>query len=312
MKKTILVSIASLSIGLFSCQKQEKAAEKIIPVEKDGKYSFNFEGIYFEVDPNMGGRISSFKLEGKEVLYTDKSNGNNWGSTFWPAPQSVWGWPPSDTLDSKPYTTKIEGNKLIMNSLPTKGKTNCAFEKIFEVDEKDKSVSVTYKIHNTSKDTIAFGSWQIARVPSGGLVYFPTGTTTPTGDLVPLLSNSNGVSWFDYDSAFIAKDPEAIPKLFSDGADGWMAFINNDGNALLFKFTDTPASMKAPGEEEIELYTHHENIYTELEPFGPFNKIAPNSASTWTVKWYLRKLPTNIEVKVGSQSLIDFAKEIVK
>ncbi len=304
MKKVIIAS--ALAIVSLSGNAQTK------PVEKNGKYSFAFKGLYFEVDPAVGGRISSFKLNGKEVLYTNKENGNNWGATFWPAPQSVWGWPPSDTLDSKPYTSKIVGNKLIVSSLPTKGKTNCAFEKTFETNEKDNSVSVTYKIKNTSKDTIALGSWQIARVPSGGLVYFPTGTTPATGDLLPLLSNKNGVSWFDYDSSFIAKDPEAIPKLFSDGSQGWLAFASNDAHLLLFKFTDTPADKKAPGEDEIELYTHHENTYTELEPFGPFTKIAPNSASTWTVKWYVSKLPKTVVVKPGSKSLLEFTKNIMK
>lgn len=287
---------------------------QVKPVEKKGKYSLSSsKGVYFEVDPKVGGRVSSFKLSGKEILYTDSTKGNNnWGSTFWPAPQSVWGWPPSDTLDKLPYNVVKAENKITIKSLPTKGKTNCAFEKTFELNESDQSVSATYKISNTSDKEIALGPWQITRVPSGGLTFFPTGTTPSSGMLLPLLSTENGISWFDYDSAFVAKDPNAVPKLFSDGSRGWLAHVTNDHYLLLFKFDDTPADRKSPGEDEIEIYTNPNNTYVELEPLGPFGKIAPKSSSSWTVKWYVKKLPTNVEVKKGSISLLTFVKNLVK
>jgi len=304
MRKIILASVVVLSSAAYA---------QVKPVEKNGKYSFSSKGMYFEVDPKVGGRISSFKIADKEILFTDTSKGNNnWGSTFWPAPQSVWGWPPSDTLDKLPYKATVIGNTLTVNSLPTKGKTNCAFEKTFELNELEQSVSVTYKISNTTDKDISLGPWQITRVPSGGLTFFPTGTTASTGMLLPLLKTENGISWFDYDSAFVAKDQNAVPKLFSDGAKGWLAHVTNDKYLLLFKFTDTPANQKSPGEDEIELYTNPNNTYTELEPLGAFAKIAPNASTSWTVKWYVKKLPSNIDTKIGSLSLMTFVKNLVK
>lgn len=304
MKKIIFGSLVALSVA---------ASAQVKPVEKNGKYSFSSNGIYFEVDPKIGGRITSFKLGTKEILYTDSTKGNNnFGSTFWPAPQSVWGWPPSDTLDKLPYTATVNSNELTVKSLATKGKTNCAFEKTFSFNALEQSVSVTYKITNTSTQEIGLGPWQIARVPSGGLTFFPTGTTPASGMLLPLLKEESGVSWFDYDSAFVAKDQTAVPKLMSDGAKGWLAHVTNDKYLLLFKFTDTPADKKSPGEDEIELYTNPNNTYTELEPLGAFAKIAPNASSTWTVKWYIKKLPANVDTKIGSLSLMTFVKNLVR
>ena len=39
-------------------------------------------------------------------------NPNDFGSTFWPAPQSEWNWPPIATYDSKPYTAVVQGNSV--------------------------------------------------------------------------------------------------------------------------------------------------------------------------------------------------------
>jgi hypothetical protein len=306
MKKQIAVLLVALLAVTFVSQAQVK------PIEKDGKYTFRIKDLYFEVDPNVGGRISSFKLEDKELLYTDSSKGNNnWGSTFWPAPQSVWGWPPPDTLDKLPYKSLHVANSLMVTSMPTHNKTNCIFEKIFMLDEIEKSVTVTYSIKNIGQHEIKFGPWQITRVPSGGLTFFPTGKTPSKGMLLPLLKVQNDISWFDYDSAFVSKDLDAVPKLFSDGSDGWLAHVTNDGYLLLFKFTDTPTTMKSPGEDEIEFYTNPNMTYTELEPLGPCTKIAPKTTFRWKVKWYARKLPKNVEVKVGSKSLVKYVNNLL-
>jgi len=304
-KQFIGAIVAFLTINTFS-----KAQVK--PIEKDGKYTFRIKDLYFEVDPTKGGRVSSFIVEGKEMLYTDTSSGNNnWGSTFWPAPQSVWGWPPPDTLDKLPYKSLHVANSLMVTSMPTHGKTYCIFEKIFMLDEIDRSVTITYSIKNISHKEIKLAPWQITRIPSGGLTFFPTGETPSKGMLLPLLKVRNDISWFDYDSTFVSKNPDAVPKLFSDGAKGWLAHVTNDGYLLLFKFKDTPPSMKAAGEDEIEFYTNPNMTYTELEPLGPCTKIEPKTSFRWSVKWYARKLPKNVEVKIGSKSLLKYVNVLV-
>jgi hypothetical protein len=286
---------------------------QVKPVEKNGRYVISHKDLYFEVDPKAGGRISSFQIGGKEMLYTDTSNGNNnWGSTFWPAPQSVWGWPPSDTLDKLAYKVSVKGNSLWLASSPTKGKTNCQFEKTFKADEEGKFISITYNIRNTTSNQIDLGPWQITRVPSGGFAFFPTGNTPAQGALLPLLKVENNISWFDYDSAFVSKDPNAVPKLFSDGSKGWLAYVNNEGYLLVFKFADTPPSKKSPGEDEIEFYTNPNLTYTELEPLGPYGKIAPKGTQQWTVKWYAKKLPKSVQAKTGNPDLVHYVEELIK
>ena len=72
------------------------------PFEEEGKFVLTLDSLLFQVDPNMGARVSSVKLEGQEILYVTGDPLAS-GSTFWPSPQS-WGWPPPSALDSDPYT----------------------------------------------------------------------------------------------------------------------------------------------------------------------------------------------------------------
>ncbi len=283
---------------------------QIKPMLLKDKYAFQYKGMYFEVDPLTGGRISAFNLHGKESLFLDTTKrNNNWGATFWPAPQSKWGWPPSDTLDSKPYKAEVVGTSLVVNSLPTHATPRCAFTKTFSVSEVDTSVIVTYGIVNMAKETVKWSPWQIARVPSGGLSFFPSGETPISGDLAPLMKMEDGITWFHYDST---KIPAGVPKLFSDGRDGWLAHVDDNGLLIVFKFTDTPPALKAEGEDEIEFYAHPGLSYVELEPLGPIATIAPMGKTEWTVKWYIRQLPSHVHNTIGSESLVHYVRSVIK
>jgi len=55
------------------------------------------------------GRITSFLVDGRNFLTDDKVDSLNWGSTFWPSPQSDWDWPPPAAIDNEPYTVTLEG-----------------------------------------------------------------------------------------------------------------------------------------------------------------------------------------------------------
>jgi len=306
MKKSILTIFTLVAVTFIYSNAQT------VPVAKNGRYSFTFKGTYFEVDPKAGGRISSFQYKGKELLYTDTTGkNNNWGSTFWPAPQSVWGWPPHDTLDSSPYSASIKSGILTLKSMEKKEALHCRFEKSFRMNEADQCVSVTYKIVNTGKMADTLGPWQIARIPSGGLSFFPTGTTPARGMLLPLLKEEKDISWFVYDSAFVSKDPTAVPKLFSDGSEGWLANVTADGKLTVFRFEDTPADKKSPGEDEIEIYTNPNLTYTELEPLGPYQIIPAGEAHSWIVKWYARQVPGHIKIKSGNQELVKYVRMVI-
>src|SRR5579859_3285928 len=84
----------------------------------DVKHALEFDNVYFEVDPQVGGRITSFRLGGLDVLSGPDVDAYNYGSTFWTSPQSDWGWPPPVEVDLHPYRVSRSDDSLTLTSSP--------------------------------------------------------------------------------------------------------------------------------------------------------------------------------------------------
>jgi Domain of unknown function (DUF4380) len=281
----------------------------VVPTVSSTVTTFTAGNTVFAVDAAKAGRIVTFSLAGKNVLTAAKnSQDNNWGSTFWPSPQSAWNWPPPAELDPGPYRAELCGPMLALAS-PTSGLLGLSVTKQFSVDADTGNVTIAYGLVNHGTQARSVAPWEITRVAAGGLTFFPMGEGAPTKGAQDLLNLqiTGGVAWFAYDAAAIANDQ----KVFADGHEGGIAHV--DGNLLLVKaFTDTPAAQAAPGEAEIEIYTDAAHTYIEVENQGAYASVAPGATSTWTVRWFLQKLDPAISVQPGSADLLSLVRALVK
>jgi hypothetical protein len=272
-------------------------------------YTFTFGDTIFAVDAAKAGRIVTFSLAGKNILTAAKnSQDNNWGSTFWPSPQSTWNWPPPADLDPNPYTATLCGDSVSMTSQPSAA-LGLSVTKRFSVDAAAGMVTIDYGLVNRGTQVHSVAPWEITRVAAGGLTFFPMGEGTPSKGTQDLLNLqiTDGVAWFAYNAASITKEQ----KVFADGHEGWIAHL--DGNLLLVKaFADTPANQAAPGEAEIEIYTDAGHSYIEVENQGAYVSVAPGATSTWTVRWFLRQLDPSVSVQPGSANLLSLVRGLVK
>jgi hypothetical protein len=279
------------------------------PTVTGSVYTFTFDDTVFAVNAATGGRIVTFALGGRNILTAAKNSLDiNWGSTFWPSPQSAWNWPPPAEIDSDPYAASLAGNTLSLASA-TSGALGLSVTKTFSIDSVAGAVTIDYGLVNRGTQARSVAPWEITRVAAGGLTFFPMGDGAPTKGTQDLLTlqMSGGVAWFAYDAATIPNEQ----KVFADGNEGWIAHV--DGDLLLVKaFTDTPAAQAAPGEAEIELYTDAAHTYIEVENQGAYASLAPGASSQWTVRWFLRKLDPSISVQVGSADLVSAVRMLVK
>ncbi len=235
-------------------------------------YTFTFDKTVFAVDAAKAGRIVTFSLAGKNILTAAKnSQDNNWGSTFWPSPQSAWNWPPPAELDPNPYAASLCGAALSMTS-QTSAALGLAVTKQFSVDAAAGVVTIEYGLVNRGTQARSVAPWEITRVAAGGLTFFPMGDGSPTKGTQDLLNLqiTDGVAWFAYNAASITNEQ----KVFADGSEGWIAHV--DGNLLLVKaFSDTPAAQAAPGEAEIRAlhrcrpFLHRGREPRRLRQLGP-------------------------------------------
>jgi hypothetical protein len=180
--------------------------------------------------------------------------------------------------------------------------------KTFSADRAQPAVRIDYKITNQSQMQVRLAPWEVTRVVNRGLTFFPTGTRSmlSTGATLPT-TNSGGVTWFAYDAAAIRADS----KLYGDGAEGWLAHVAQ-GLVFIKRFGDVPANMQAPGEGDVELYTNLAHTYIELENQGAYAMLAPQASITWTVTWYLKRLPADIMATAGNAALVQFVRDTIR
>ena len=279
---------------------------QVVPVAQGSLFSFQLGDTVFAVDAQRGGRIVTFSLGGRNILTGPAIDPANYGSTFWSSPQSDWGWPPSPEIDSASYAARIDGATLVLQGMPAPI-LGLAAEKTFSADRQTGVVTVKYTLKNHGGQPRQAAPWEISRVASGGLTFFPMGEGEPRKGMQDLLVPvvRDGVAWFAYDAAAITADQ----KLFADGREGWIAHV--DGERLLVKaFADTNPAQAAPGEGEIEIYANAAHTYVEVENQGAYVTLAPGQTSTWTVRWKLRKLER--PAKAGDAGLLALVRSLVK
>jgi hypothetical protein len=276
------------------------------PIKKNGIYTIKNAAQELTIDPTIGGRITELKLNGINFLTTKSIHPIFWGSTLWPSPQKIWGGPDLVELDRSVYTDTVFGNTLKMVSKPDP-KSGFIFTKEISVNKKLGAFELKYSITNGSDTIRKVAAWEVTRVATGGLTFFPTGQGLRWGNIVGLVKESKGISWFNY-------EPDKIPskhnKFFSDGKDGWIAQLNN-GIIFIKYFKDEPKELAAPSEAEIEVYTNPDKTYVEVEVQGGYTTLKPGASLTWTVFWYIKKLP-KMKVETGNQKLIDFVRNQIQ
>lgn len=276
------------------------------------KYSLSFGSTYFEVDAALGGRITSFKAAGQELLADAATTGQEyyWGSTFWPSPQN-WALPPIGTdtiatIDNQPYTPKLENGVLTLTSALNTAPPAIVLTKKFSADVAKEAVIIEYTMTNGGTKPVAVAPWEVTRVAGGGISFYPEASAPVLHDqnlVLPPTTLEAGARWFKHDVSVTA-----ATKFFADGKDGWVAHAA--GDLLLIKtFPDISAAQSPPGESEIEIYAVPK--YVEVEQQGAVETLAVGASSAhWTVRWYARKLAA--PAAVGSAELVTYVQNQIK
>ena len=266
------------------------------------KHALEFGDVYFEVDPLVGGRVTSFRLGGADVLTGPDVDAHNYGSTFWTSPQSDWGWPPPVEVDRHPNDVSAGADSLTLTSSPHDA-LGIRVTKRFVADRARGAVVLEYGIHNVSATPKTYAPWEVSRVRSGGLTFFPTGAWF-AGPL--RVERCTTATWFDHDPSALN---DAGQKSAADGVGG---FVAHAASGLLFlkSFADVPPELQAPGEGEIEIYAN--NRYVEIEVKGPYALIDAGASASWAITWYLRKLPVGVVASSRNAGLLDFTASVVR
>lgn len=275
--------------------------------DTNGNLFFQVGNVYFEVNPDHGSRIVSFKLDETEFLWTSNLVPDMFGSTAWLSPQDLWGWPPQPQIDTNPYSGGISGNRIVLTSAQASANNSVKFQmrKKFSADLQDTSISISYTIINKSTVAKSFAAWEIMRVPTGGISLFPVNGDI-TGDLADFFHVENSIAWWDYDSTENNRN-----KAFADGNLGWTAHIENNRLIHIKQFTDLPSNFPSNKEMEIEYYASPNSNYIEIEKHSDYRQIPVNDSITLSMKWFLRKLPEDISLTENNPDIIKYINSVL-
>lgn len=278
-------------------------ATLVEPIQRGSNYVLEFGDLYFEVSPN-GARVVNVHLTGGQNLLTDATiNSTNFGSTFWTAPQSDWDWPPVPEIDSGPYMATIASPAVnFLGAAATIVPARVA--KSFRADLAKVAIVADYSIQSQANGT-GFAPWEITRVFKRGLTFWPTGTA-PRAGTMPILPTTDaaGCTWHEATSA------STEGKLFANAGAGWLAHVDGD-TVIVKKFPDIMPSQAAAGEDEIEVYVGATN-YIEVEQQGAYQMLPMGMSFTWSVTWFVKRLPQGVTATVGNAQLVAFVQSLVQ
>jgi hypothetical protein len=292
--------------------------QPVSATNSDTKYTLQMGPIKMVIDGGKGARITEFSFDGVNILTGTDVGGSNYGSTFWPSPQSSWysgkTWPPIPEVDTAAYTGSVNGNTIQLTSptatLGTVANSQFTVTKEFKPVPASGAIDVTYTLKNIGSVAITVAPWEISRVKGqGGLTFFGKGSSEPTygtgyDKTNFVVTEADGIYW--YKCAVLAKTGS---KCFADGA-GWLAHVTATNLLFLLTFPDIQPSEAAQGEAEIEFYNKAaDGDYVELEPQGASTTVNAGGMLQWTVRWKLRQVPSSVTVDVGSADLATFTAQ---
>ena len=312
--RKILITLLSLFVVFFgiSCRgfmpfKPGTVYKGVSVHEVEGLFTLKVHNISLEIESNHGGRISSLGLEGNEFLSSKRVHPRYYGSTLWMSPQAKWSVSRlQGVLDNSVYkAVSINDSSLHLKS-QNDSLSGFSFEKQFFGNAKDTSIRIRYIITNISDEKKELAPWEVTRVPTGGLAFFPKSSQPPLQKSNLTIQDVQNFIWYPYDSSKVSKQ-----KLFINGSEGWLAYVK-DGMILIKQFADIKPEDAAPGEEEIEIYVDKDKTYIELENQGFYGTLLPLDTLAYDVKWYIRRLPGNIQPRIGNIELIEYVRSVIK
>ena len=299
--------ILTTSGGWTQVSHQPSVTHGTISADGD-RYTFVRGNASMTIDTSRGGRIVGLSWKNDQILLQSAPNLPNFGSTFWTAPQSRWGWPPYHALHTAPYRATYSGDSLILTG-PIGAESGYQAIKIIRLDSIGEAFDIRYTLINHADTVRSVGPWEVTAVPAGGLTFFSKAPTTePLPQSTLSFADTLGISFFRYPPPDTTQIKQ---KLFAYSQDGWLAHVTDSRKLFIKKFESTPPDRVAPGQGEVEVFANTQYGYMELENHGPYRALAPGERTHYRVRWFLRELPNDIPADRVSQALIDLVEETI-
>ncbi len=292
---------------LFLIAKQNYAQTKVSRVEAFGyKNCILLENKKVKVilDPNVGGRVLTYELNGKNILFENPSlNGRIWkkGKPTFEVSAGRFDIGPEKTTPFRASffnTWKGEITGLNSAKLTSKKDTILGVQLIreFYLDNKSSHLKCVQHIKNISDTIQNYAHWSRTFAKGGGICLVPLNPNSrlPKGYAIYQF----GTSLIDFnppkenalrvrDGVLEILDTPKNPKFVMDSNQGWIAYNSKDD--LLFIKTFKADKNVIYGDmmnNQVSIW-YYKDEKCEIEPIGPIESILPGEIASFTEDWWL-------------------------
>ncbi len=251
------------------------------------------------------GRILRYGFAGKQnVLYenaalsgqlhADAWNGKDWvnfgGDKLWPAPQSVWGFPPDPQVDGRPHQVEVLPSGHVRLVSQDSDQYGIRFEREIALDATGTGVTITDTMRNVDRKPRKWGVWEITQLDNPTVALMPRSRTgkMPAGYHV-IGKPEKGTVRVVGDRIEFRRSAKVGGKIGADTPAGWLA-----ADVGPYRFTCTtkvePGAPYADGGCPLEIWANPDPLkYMELELLGPVRTLQPGRTATLVVHWSLKR-----------------------
>jgi hypothetical protein len=203
------------------------------------------------------------------------------GDKTWPAPQSVWNWPPPDIFDRSALTGTVEGTGTVLLTSPVSPRFGIRTERRITLDPRAPVLRIQTTYHKVTGDPVDCAVWIITQLrdPERAFLAVPAGSRFPTGWSNQWKMPAEQVTVRD-GLVSVVRQPKGGFK------------VGNDGSSLLWVGAEDVLRIDLERESgalypdegcSAEIYTNGDPVpYVELETLGPLRRLAVGQSATAT------------------------------
>lgn len=247
------------------------------------------------------GRVMQFGLVNEDGVFWENPKllgqsmpANPWDTTgsfggdkTWPAPQSVWNWPPPDVFDREPVSARVEGSSVVLNSAVSP-RFGIRTERRIELEASEPVMKITTTYFKMQGEPVDVGVWVITQAKNPQAMYLPI----PADSKFP---GGYSQQW-GMPTNFIAREPGRL----RFNRDPLVSHkIGNDADHLIWedrrlRLTLTTARIRGATYPDdgcsVEIYTNGGSVdYVELETLGPTRRLSIGDQLSATNRYRLER-----------------------
>jgi len=280
------------------------------------------------LEPNCGGRVLVYALDGYNVLYVDPAQ-NGWvytpgGERIGPCagrfdigPERTG--PPRAQLWLGRWTAEITGPRSARMTSVADESSGVRLIRAFTLDRSTSHLSCTQTIENISDETKQYFHWSRTFAEGGGICVVPItqGSRFPEGYIYYEPARSPKYMNFRpeehpgtrvRDGCLEIVDTPPFPKFGLDTAAGWIAYLTKTGRLFIKKFPVYPE--RVYGEmASLTVSIWYVADRCEIEPIGPRETLKPGGKASFTEDWWLEPYEYPDNRRVDLEKLGKFVED---